>query len=162
LSGRCPRSKVGLLPDPPGKGTDSSCSTWTPSSPHFTSRSTTFASPARRKVSPVPKPPSAQVKSSPSPSLRVGAASTARGTSTATPTPSCGMPSLLCARPLAVQPLGALLCPAHRGFRLAPGEPSHRGTKVPLAGPGDSSAMPVRDAKRRGAGWLGMPTHRLV
>ncbi|MGF1470283.1 MAG: hypothetical protein ACFB50_00900, partial [Rubrobacteraceae bacterium] len=36
LSGRCPRSKVGLLTDPEGKGTDSSCSTWTPSSPHFT------------------------------------------------------------------------------------------------------------------------------
>ncbi len=37
LSGRCPRHRVGLPPDPTGKGTDSSCSTWTPSSPHFMS-----------------------------------------------------------------------------------------------------------------------------
>ena len=34
LSGRCPRARVGLLPDPQGKGTDSLCSTRTPSSPH--------------------------------------------------------------------------------------------------------------------------------
>jgi hypothetical protein len=36
LSGRCPRFRVGLLPDPEGKGTGLSWSTWTPSSPHFT------------------------------------------------------------------------------------------------------------------------------
>src|SRR5919112_2459714 len=44
LSGRCPRLRVGLPPDPVGKGTDP-CSTWTPSSPHSTSSSTTSASP---------------------------------------------------------------------------------------------------------------------
>src|SRR5215208_8510892 len=44
LSGRCPRTRVGLLTNPEGKGTDSSWLTWTPSSPHFTSWSTIFAS----------------------------------------------------------------------------------------------------------------------
>src|SRR5215210_424150 len=41
LRGRCPRTRVGLLTDPEGKGTDSSWSTWTPSSPHSTSWRTT-------------------------------------------------------------------------------------------------------------------------
>src|SRR5215203_6675792 len=36
LRGRCPFARVGLPPDPEGKGTDSLCLTWTPSSPHFT------------------------------------------------------------------------------------------------------------------------------
>src|SRR5215217_7132950 len=79
LSGRCPRSRVGLPPDPEGKGADSSWLTWTPSSPHFTLWSTTFASPARRKENPVPKPPSPQeVRSSPSPSSPGGPGSPAR------------------------------------------------------------------------------------
>jgi hypothetical protein len=43
LSGRCPPLKVGLLPDPERKGTDSSCSAWTPSSPHSTLSSMTSA-----------------------------------------------------------------------------------------------------------------------
>jgi hypothetical protein len=36
LSGRRPRFRVGLLPDPERKGTGLPWSTWTPSSPHFT------------------------------------------------------------------------------------------------------------------------------
>jgi hypothetical protein len=32
LRGRCLRSRVGLLPDPQGKGTEHLCSMWTPSS----------------------------------------------------------------------------------------------------------------------------------
>src|SRR5215212_10639643 len=48
LSGRCPRFRVGLPPVPEGKGTDSSCSTWTPSSLYSTLRSTTSARPARQ------------------------------------------------------------------------------------------------------------------
>jgi hypothetical protein len=68
----------------------------TPSSPHFTLRSTTFASPARRKENPVPKPPSPQVRSSPSPSSPGGPGSPARGTSTAMPRLTCGTLSLPC------------------------------------------------------------------
>src|SRR5215218_2259217 len=96
LSGRCPHLRVSLPPDPKGKGTDSSCLTWTPSSPHFTLRSTTFASPVRRKRSPVPKPPSVQVRSSPSPSSPGGRDSPARGTSTAMPRLTCATLSLPC------------------------------------------------------------------
>jgi predicted ATPase len=50
LSGRCPRIRVGLpIPIPEGKGTDSSWSMWTPSSPYSTSWSTTSASPVRKR-----------------------------------------------------------------------------------------------------------------
>src|SRR5215211_6074139 len=58
LSGRCPPARVGLLPDPEGKGTVPSCSTWTPSSPHFTSWWTTSATPSRPKGGPGPRRPS--------------------------------------------------------------------------------------------------------
>jgi hypothetical protein len=52
LSGRCPRIRVGLpIPIPEGKGTDSSWSMWTPSSPYSTSWSTTSASPVRKRNS---------------------------------------------------------------------------------------------------------------
>src|ERR687896_2506895 len=52
LSGRCPRIRVGLpIPIPEGKGTDSSWSVWTPSSPYSTSWSTTSASPVRKRNS---------------------------------------------------------------------------------------------------------------
>src|SRR5215217_7621006 len=64
LRGRHPRSKVGLLPDPEGKGTNS-WSMWTPSSPHFMSWLTTFAIPSRRKSVRVLRPPSARASSSP-------------------------------------------------------------------------------------------------
>src|SRR3712207_5237074 len=57
LSGRCPRFRVGLLPDPEGKGTGQ-WSIWTPSSPHFTSWWTTSASPIRRKGGLALRPPS--------------------------------------------------------------------------------------------------------
>ena len=96
LSGRCPHSRVSLPPDPEGKGADSSCLTWTPSSPHFTSSQTTSATPNRQEEGPLPKPPSPRARCLPWQSLPVGAVSTARGTSTATPTPSCGMHSLPC------------------------------------------------------------------
>src|SRR5215207_7537968 len=63
LRGRCPRSRVGLLPHPEGKGTDPSCSTWTPSSPHFTLWSTTSATPIRQHLrSRARKPPCVQAK----------------------------------------------------------------------------------------------------
>src|SRR5829696_4563854 len=69
LSGRCPHTRVGLPTDPEGKGTDSSWLMWTPSSPHFTLRLTTSATPIRQKSDPAPKPPSPKAKSSPSPSF---------------------------------------------------------------------------------------------
>src|SRR5918994_5689816 len=88
LSGRCPPSRVGLLPDPQGKGTDSSCSTWTPSSPHSTLRWTTSATLNRQKSGPAPNPPSPKARSSPWPSSPGGPALPASGTSTATPRPT--------------------------------------------------------------------------
>src|SRR5215204_4342593 len=96
LSGRCPPFRVGLLPVPEGKGTDSSWLTWTPSSPHFTLRSMSSATPIRQEGDPAPKPPSPKARSSPSPSSPGGPASPASGTSTATPRPTCSMPSLPC------------------------------------------------------------------
>jgi hypothetical protein len=96
LSGRCPPSRVGLLPDPEGKGTDSSWLMWTPSSPHFTLRLTTSATPIRQKSDPAPKPPSPKARSSPSPSSPGGRGLPASGTSTATLRPTCSMPSLPC------------------------------------------------------------------
>src|SRR5215204_2335536 len=63
LRGRCPFARVGLLPDPQGKGTDSSWSMWTPSSPHFTSRLTTSATLNSQREGLVPKPPSPTARS---------------------------------------------------------------------------------------------------
>ena len=103
------------------------------------------------KTRPVPMHPSPKVRSLPSPSSPGGPDSPASGTSTATPRPpprSVPHP----ARSLAVQPLVrshtelieemALHLAAHGGERQCPYEAL------------DSSAMPVRDAKRRGNGWL--------
>src|SRR5215213_9970600 len=92
---RHPRSKVGLLPDPQGKGTDS-WSMWTPSSPYFMSWLTTFAKPGRRKSARLLKPPSARVRSSPSLCSPPGADSPAKGTSTATLMVICEEHSLHC------------------------------------------------------------------
>src|SRR5215203_4232590 len=95
LSGRCPRTRVGLLTNPEGKGTDSSWLTWTPSSPHFTSWSTIFASLIEPyEADPVLMPPSVVVRSSPSLSSLGGRGSPARGTSTATPRHICEQHSL--------------------------------------------------------------------
>src|SRR5215210_7723928 len=69
LSGRCPHSRVSLPPDPEGKGADSSCLTWTPSSPHFTSSQTTSATPDHQEEGPVPKPPSPRARCLAWPSL---------------------------------------------------------------------------------------------
>src|SRR5215207_8635843 len=67
LRGRCPRTRVGLLTNPEGKGADSSCLTWTPSSLHFTSWSTIFASLIEPYgADPVLMPPSVVARSSPS------------------------------------------------------------------------------------------------
>src|SRR5918995_5687106 len=63
LSGRCPHARVGLPPDPLGKGTNSSWSMWTPSSPHSTLWLTTSATPILRKSDPAPKPPSPKARS---------------------------------------------------------------------------------------------------
>src|SRR5215208_54432 len=96
LSGRCPRTRVGLLTNPEGKGTDSSWLTWTPSSPHFTSWSTIFASLIEPyEADPVLMPPSVVVRSSPSLSSLGGRGSPAKGTSTATPRHICEQHSLL-------------------------------------------------------------------
>jgi DNA-binding NarL/FixJ family response regulator len=95
LRGRCPRTRVGLLTNPEGKGTDSSCLTWTPSSPHFTSWSTIFASLiGAYGADPVLMPPSVVARSSPSLSSPAGPGSPAKGTPTATPRHICEERSL--------------------------------------------------------------------
>jgi hypothetical protein len=93
LSGRSPHSRVGLTPNPEGKGTYPSCSMWTPSSLHSTLRSTTSASPTLQKGSQDHTHLSVRARSSPSPSSPAGRGSPARGTSTATPRPTSQMPS---------------------------------------------------------------------
>src|SRR5215208_2209980 len=86
LRGRCPRTRVGLLTNPEGKGTDCSCSTWTPSSPHFTSSSMNFATLIKPNgADPVLMPLSVVARSSPSLSSAGGLDSPAKGTSIATP-----------------------------------------------------------------------------
>ena len=57
------------------------------------------------------------------------------------------------ARPLPVQPPRALLCGGHRGDRRELGQIAEGRQLIPTKR-SDSSAMPVRDAKRRGHGWL--------
>src|SRR5919112_1486582 len=97
LSGWCQRLRVGLPPDPQGKGTDSACSTWTPSSPHSSSSSTIFASLGPPNSAPPDRrPPSARARSSPSLSSPAGPGSPAKGTSTATPRHICEERSLPC------------------------------------------------------------------
>src|SRR5829696_4773079 len=86
LRGRCPRTRVGLLTNPEGKGTDCSCSTWTPSSPHFTSSSMNFATLIKPNgADPVLMPLSVVARSSPSLSSAGGLDSPAKRTSIATP-----------------------------------------------------------------------------
>jgi len=96
LRGRCPFARVGLLPDPEGKGTDSSWSMWTPSSPDFTLRWTTSATPSRQPRSQVREHPCVRARSSPWPSSLGGAASLASGTSTATRRALCAALFLPC------------------------------------------------------------------
>jgi hypothetical protein len=155
LSGRCPQTRVGLPnTDPEGKGTDSSCSTWTPSSPHFTSWWTTSATPARKKSGfPDPMRRSALARVMhpryllPMEPLqqRAGLLPLRNGLlARRFPYP---------ARPLAVQPVGALPGEAHRGGGLASGD-NDGGSELPLPSPGQlGDARPGR-AKRRGEGWL--------
>src|SRR5919106_2441275 len=96
LSGRRPRSKVGLPPDPEGKGTDL-CSTWTPSSPHSTLWSTTSASPTSpNRDAPAPRPPSPRVRLLSWLSSPAGLDSPASETSTATPRDISEAPSPPC------------------------------------------------------------------
>ncbi len=125
-----------------------------PSSPHFTSWSTTIASPARRKGSPVPKLPSTQVRLSPSPSLHVRAVSPVRGTYIASPQLTCGTPSL------PARSSTAVCAPAPSSSRLSPCTwLTTEEQKCPYRAL-DSSTMPVKDAKRREVGWRrpGKPT----
>src|SRR5215211_1369576 len=85
LSGRCPQIRVGLPTSPEGKGANSTCSMWTPSSPYSTSSWMTSASlTPPNSDAPDPQPPSVRAKSSPWPSSLGGRGSPARGTSTAT------------------------------------------------------------------------------
>src|SRR5918994_2029094 len=96
LSGRCPRIRVGLLTSPEGKGADSTCSMWTPSSPYSTSSWMTSASlTPPNSDAPDRQPPSPRAKSSPWPSSLGGRGSPARGTSTATLKPISEQHSLL-------------------------------------------------------------------
>src|SRR3954453_13196842 len=91
LSGRCPWIRVGLPnTNLQEKGTDSSCSTWTPSSLHSTSWWTTSATLIHQPSAllaqrlPSPKARSLPLLSSPG-----GPDSLASGTSTATPAATC-------------------------------------------------------------------------
>ena len=96
MSGRCLRTKVGLPPDPEGKGTELLCSMWTPSSLHSTSSSTTSATPGRRKGGSAPGHPSPTLRSLPWSSSLGGAASAASATSSATLDGACTRPSPPC------------------------------------------------------------------
>jgi hypothetical protein len=91
--------------------------------------------------------------SSPSPTSPDGLASGANGTSTAL----CKRPPVRCFSCLALSFAIQLLCArqlrSHRGSSLALGE-GVEGAEMSLRSPGQSSAMPIRDAKRRGEGWL--------
>jgi hypothetical protein len=153
LSGRCPRSRVGLLPDPTGKGTDP-CSTWTPSSPHFTSSSTIFASIRTANSDDTPGPPASLCQSevitlsilarwsrfaSERDFYRYAEAHL-RGAFPTLPDRS-QFNRLVRFHADALEEIAVKL-----GERLK-GEP-HPYQAL------DSSAMPVRDAKRRGHGWL--------
>jgi hypothetical protein len=152
LSGRCPHSRVGLPPNPQGKGTDPSCSMWTPSSLHSTLWWTTSASPTLQKGSQDHTHVSVRARSSPSPCSPAGRGSPARGTSTATPRPTSQMPSPLfpsvpssigwCAPHTELIEAFFLHLVALLEVRKRPYEAL------------DSSAMPTRDCKRRGHGWL--------
>ena len=87
--------------------------------------------------------------------LPVGAVSTARGTSIATPTPNCAMPSPPC--PTA-RSSTAWYAPTSASSRLSSFVLHlvallQTPPKCPYQAL-DSSAMPTRDAKRRGHGWL--------
>src|SRR5215203_185790 len=62
LRGRCPFARVGLLTDPQRKGTDSSWSMWTPSSPYSTLSQTTSATPIRQKRGQARSPPSPRAR----------------------------------------------------------------------------------------------------
>src|ERR687898_1288635 len=122
LSGRCPRIRVGLLTSPEGKGADSTCSMWTPSSPYSTSSWMTSASlTPPNSDAPDRQPPSARANSSPWPSSLGGRGSPARGTSTAMARPISEQHSLLSQRAFPVQPSRAILCRGHRGDRREAG-----------------------------------------
>ncbi len=124
---------------------------WTPSSPHFALPQTTSATLGRQRSALVLRHPSLEAKCLPWPSLPVGAVSPARGTSTATPTPNCAMPTLPDRSQFnrLVRSCTELI----EAFAL------HLATLLVEVGRRpyqalDSSAMPVRDCKRRGHGWL--------
>src|SRR5215217_6994724 len=120
LSGRCPRTRVGLLTDPEGKGTDP-CSMWTPSSPHFTSSWTTSARPIGRKGGPDLMLPSLKERSLPSPSLPASLGSRVRGTSTASPRAASEALSRRCQSVRSSPAACAFPRATHRRGGLAPG-----------------------------------------
>jgi hypothetical protein len=121
LSGRCPHTRVGLPTDPEGKGTDSSWLMWTPSSPHFTLRLTTSATPIRQKSDPAPSLPLRKRNHHPHHLRPVVPFRKRAGLLPLRPDqPARCLPYP--AQSLTVQPPGALLYPAHRGFLLTLGE----------------------------------------
>ncbi len=126
----------------------------TPSSPHSTSWSTTSATPSRQKEGPLRRHRSPKVKCLPWPSSPVGLASRARGIPIATHRATCAMLSPPC--PI-VRSSTALCVRDHLdlieevALHLAKVMGARKCSYQAL----DSSAMPVvRDAKRRGSGWL--------
>ena len=141
-----------MLPDPERKGTDSSCSAWTPSSPHSTLWSTTSATPIAPKTNPGPE-------ASLSESEVITLAIFARWNRFASerdfyryaeanlrdafPTlPDRSQFNRLVRSHIELIEEIAMHLVKLSGAQRCPYEAL------------DSSAMPVRDAKRRGAGWL--------
>ena len=121
----------------------------TPSSPHSTLWSTTFASPDHREGDLLPTHPSPKARSSPSPSSRVGAASNfyryATGHLTdAFPTlpERSQFDRLLRSCTELIEAFSLHLASLLTDARKCPYQAL------------DSSAMPIRDCKRRGHGWL--------
>ena len=142
-----------MPPDPQRKGTDSLWLMWTPSSPHFTLRVMISATPIRQESEPAPKPPSPKAKSSPSPSSPAGPASRQRA-------------GLLPLRPEQPHRCLPYALPTRSQFnrlvrsctQLIEAFFLHLVSllevrKSPYEAL-DSSAMPIRDCKRRGHGWL--------
>jgi hypothetical protein len=162
LSGRCPRSKVGLLPDPERKGTDSfqdrrghlpHRTLYVMVDTFYNLTSTTLV---RRKTSATPR---SRCLPQPQRGPHLGHLRSLLPIHQRTRFPPLrSKPPPWClshpARPLATQPAGAFSsCRTHRGSGLASGADTIGARRGPYEAL-DSAAMPVRDAERRGTGWL--------
>jgi len=155
LRGRCPRTRVGLpVPFPKGKEPYSlMVDVDTFLTILYVMVDDFCHSPHKQSSTPDPMLRSVLARSSPSPSSPDGLASVANGTSTAMQTPACEMPFLPCPIVRNSTALCATTSISHRGSSLAPGGGDVKAQRCSYEAL-DSSAMPVRDAKRRGEGWL--------